>query len=260
MTRREAAEKIFNYIRENKFKPINIQYGNGYFIFDMGDDGVVHFSIDGLYGWKFAMWIETNPEKLKSENGRNYPAIQFFCQHKLNIDKFKPSRSFFLENFDLEDIDSDHTWRFCNIRDMLQMIKRHPFISFTMDAYQDRFYNKSYIRCYIDMIFFRTKKCIKEWYKDTWIQLWHGSKVWFVNRYKVVDSAKLVDQNSDDWKVSPRYVMRVHFKKIFDNENEQENEEIKMLDRWFRKNYYDNMSLELTRDGINGRYSYQIND
>ncbi len=38
MTRREAAEKVFRYIRENKFEPTNIHYGNGYFIFDMGDE------------------------------------------------------------------------------------------------------------------------------------------------------------------------------------------------------------------------------
>ena len=68
MTRREAAEKVFNYIRENKFEPTNIQYGDGYFIFDMGADGVVHFKIKGLHGWKFAMWIETDVEKLKRES------------------------------------------------------------------------------------------------------------------------------------------------------------------------------------------------
>lgn len=256
MTRREAAEKIFNYIRENKYKPINIQYGDGYFIFDMGNDGVVHFNIKGLHGWKFAMWIETDPEKLKIENDEKYPAIQFFCQHKLNIDKFKPSRSFFLEKFDLEDITSDDTWRFCYIRDMIQMIRRHPFVSFTMDACEDRFYNKSYIGCYLDMRFYRMKQSIKEWCKDTWIRVWHGSKMWFINKYKVVDSIRLVDKNEDGWKVSPRYDMRIHFKVISDNEEKQEKAEISMLDRWFHKNYYNNMHLELTRDGIKGRYSY----
>lgn len=258
MTRREASEKIFNYIRENNFKPIDIKYGNGYFVFDMGNDGVVHFNIKGLYGWKFAMWIETNPDKLISENGKKFPAIQFFCQHKLNINKFKPSRSFFLKNFYLEDI--EECFGFYHIRDMIQMIKRHPFISFAMDAYEDKFYNKSYIGCYLDMKFYRIKQSIKEWSEDTWIRVWHGSKVWFLNKYNVVDTAKLVDQNSDGWKVSPRYEMRIHFKKISDSENEQENAEIKMLDRWFRKNYYNNMYLELTRDGIKERYIYQMND
>ena len=42
--------------------------------------------------------------------------------------------------------------------------------------------------------------------------------------------------------------------------NEQQIAEIKMLDTWFRKNYYDNMHLELTREGIEGIYGYQMKD
>ena len=57
MTRREAAEKVFSYIRKNNFEPINIQYGNGYFIFDKGEDGVVHFNIKELHGWKLFFLI-----------------------------------------------------------------------------------------------------------------------------------------------------------------------------------------------------------
>ena len=54
--------------------------------------------------------------------------------------------------------------------------------------------------------------------------------------------------------------MRIHFKVISEDKNEQQMAEIKMLDTWFRKNYYRNMNLELTRDGIKGRYSYQMKD
>ncbi len=260
MTRREAAEKVFQYIRENKFEPINIQYGNGYFIFDMGDDGVVHFNIKGLYGWKFAMWIETDPEKLKQEDGTKYPAIQFFCQHKLNLDKFKPSRSFHLVKLSLADIEGGEEWEFINIRDILQMIKRHPFVSFAMDAFDEKYYGRSYILCYLNMKMCRVKESVIEWWKDVWIRLWHGSKVWFVKRYTVVDNISLVDNNDKDWKVSPRYDMRIHFKVISANEDEQQRAEIRVLDRWFSKNYYDNMNLELTRDGIDGIYSYRIKD
>ena len=262
MTRREAAEKVFNYIRENKFEPTNIQYGDGYFIFDMGADGVVHFKIKGLHGWKFAMWIETDAEKLKREDnrrdGKDYPAIQFFCQHELNIDKFKPSRSFHLVELSLEDVENGENWRFMDIRDMLQMIKRHPLVAFTMDACEDKYYHKSYLSCYLDMKTYRIKQAIKEWWNDTWVRVWHGSKVWFINRYKVVDKAELVDNNSDDWKVSPRYDMRIHFKKISDNTDIQEKAEINMLDFWFHDNYYNNMSLGLTREGHKGRYYYTM--
>ena len=50
MTRREISEKVLTYIKENGFVPYDIQYGDGYFIFDMGEDGVVHFKIKGLRG------------------------------------------------------------------------------------------------------------------------------------------------------------------------------------------------------------------
>lgn len=258
MIRREAAEKVFDYIRKNNFTPINFQYGNGYFIFDKGEDGVVHFNVKGLHGWKFAMWINTNEEELKNENGNDYPAIQFFCQHKLNIDKFKPSRSFFCVDYDLKQIEAKNDWEFYEIKDILQTIKRYPFVAFTMDYCGDRYYNKSYILCYLDMKSYRIKHAIKELWKDTWVKIWHGSKVWFINKYKVVDKAELIDKNDDYWKVSPRYDMRIHFKVISDDEDEQQTAEINMLDVWFRKNSYDNMHLQLTRDGIDGRYSYQL--
>lgn len=268
MTRREAAETIFKYIRDNKFIPYDIEYGDGYFIFDMGADGVVHFKIKGLHGWKFAMWIETDPDKLKKddvkdENGKDYPAIQFFCQHKLNIDKFKPTRSFFCVKYDLKTIERANaedgsTWELYEIRDILKMIKRHPFITFTMDACEDQYYNKSYIKCYLDMRLFRTKQKIKEWISDTHVKIWHGFKVWFINKYKVVDKAELIDNNTDGWKSSPRYDMCIHFKKISDDEEIQQKAEIKMLDFWFHKDYYDNMDLILTREGIKGIYGYKI--
>lgn len=31
-----------------------------------------------------------------------------------------------------------------------------------------------------------------------------------------------------------------------------------MLDTFFRKNYYNNMNLLITRDGVDGAYSYTI--
>ena len=99
MTRREVSEKVFEYIKSFGFKITNIEYGDGYFIFDKGKDGVVHFQIKGLHGWKFAMWINTNEKELKREKEEDYYCMSFFCQHKDNIDKFKPSRSLFNANY-----------------------------------------------------------------------------------------------------------------------------------------------------------------
>ena len=260
MTRRDAAEKVFNYIKKNQFKPINITYGNGYFIFDKGEDGVVHFQIKGLHGWKFAMWINTDPEELKDKNGKEYPAVYFFCQHKLNIDKFKPSRSHFCIEYSLRDIEDTTDCGLYEIREMLQMIKRHPLVSFAMDCNYSQYYNKSYIMCYLGMKMFRMKRKTKEWLLDTFTRVWHGSKVLFIKKYKVVDSVRFIDNNTNGWKCSPRYDMMIHFKKISGDEGIQEEAEIKMLDFWFRKNSYKNMHLDLTREGIDGRYCYPMVD
>lgn len=160
----------------------------------------------------------------------------------------------------LEDIESDDTLMLYDIRDMLQMIKKHPFVSFTMDACDNSYYHKSYLFCYLDMKLYRIKQAIKEWWKDTWVRVWHGSKVWFINRYKVVNKEELVDRNTDSWKVSPRYDIKIHFKQISGDKEKQQEAEIKMLDFWFHKNYYNNMSLCLTRDGTEGIYGYVIKD
>lgn len=258
MTRREAAEKIFNYIKENKFTPTNIEYGNGYFIFDHGEDGVVHFDIKGLRGWKFAMWIETDAEQLKNNEGEDYPAVQFFCRHKLDLDKFKPSRSFFIVKFSLDEIQQEEPWGFWEIESILQMIKRHPFVAFNMSYGQNYLCNESYIGSYFRVCKHTFKSKVRELFNDVWVRVWHGTKVWFIKKYKVVDSVKLIDSNQDGWKCYPRYEMKIHFRKISDDEQKQEAVEIKMLDRFFSKNYYKNMHLTLSRDGIEYPYSYTI--
>lgn len=254
MTRREAANVIFDYIKDSGFIPANIQYGDGYFIFDMGEDGVVHFRIKGLHDWKFAMWIETDPEKLNGEK-KEYPCVQFFCQHTLNIDKFKPSRSHFCIDYLLNDIQTD-SWRLYEIADLLRMIKRHPLVAFTMDACGSQYYNKSYLMCYIKAKLYNCKDKSRRWLREFWTRVWHGSKVWFVNRYKVVDKAEFIDKNDENWVVYPRYDMCIHFKKISDDEDIQQKAELRILNFWFRRNYYSCMHLYLSRDGVDGTYSY----
>ena len=256
MTRREAAEKIFDHIKENKFMPINIEYGDSYFIFDHGEDGVVHFNIKGLRHWKFGMWINTTAEELKNDDGEDYPAVQFFCRHTLDLDKFKPSRSFFRVNIGLKEIEEDEPWEFYEIKHMLQMIKRHPLVAFSMSWIESNYCDESYLGFYLKRVFREAKYKVREWWKDTRVRIWHGPKVWFIKKYKVVDSVELIDGNSDGWKTYPRYDMRIHFKKISDDEQKQNEAELKMLNVFFRKNYYSNMHLSLTRDGVEGFYSY----
>lgn len=256
MTRRDAANKIFEYIKKCNMNPINIKYGDGYFIFVMGDDSIVHFNIKGLCGWKFAMWIETDKETLKNngESNNEYPSIRFFCQHRLNIDRFKPTRSFFLAEYALKDIAENN---FYEIEDMIMMIKGHPFISFAMDLYDSKYYSKSYFLLYLRRKFYDIKENIEEWWKDAKTRMWHGSKVWFIKKYKIVEHVKLIDGKSEGFIIYPRYTMSIHFKKIFEDEKLQQEKELRILNNWFHRNWYENMDLSISGGEGDEEYFYQ---
>lgn len=250
MTNKETAEKIFDIIKSNHFTPININYGNGYFIFDMGEDSVVHFEIKGLHGWKFAIWIDRKDGELK------YPSVQFFCQHTLNIDKFKPSRSFFLEDIEPSDFKDEFFIKY-KIMPIIKMIKKHPFVAFAMDAGESQYYDGSYFGKYVKIKSYRIRSKMKNWWNDAITKIWHGNKVWFLKRYKVVDMVKFIDNNSDDFICSPRFELHIHFKELSKDKETQSKAELQVLNRWFKKQYYDNFYIELTREGIEGSYCYQ---
>ena len=41
-----------------KFELTDISFGDGYFIFEMGDNAVCHFKFAKLPEWKFGIWID----------------------------------------------------------------------------------------------------------------------------------------------------------------------------------------------------------
>ena len=121
--------EIFDYIKKIGFTPINAQYGNGYFIFDMGENSVVNFWIKELKGWKFGIWFYSP----KDDNGEDKPNYcQFFAQRELFIDKFKPAASNYCEKIEAYGKDNKFFDNFAliDIKSMLYEMKYHPFISF----------------------------------------------------------------------------------------------------------------------------------
>lgn len=78
---------------EKSFTPIDIEYLDGYFIFDMGSSSVVHFKIKECPGWKFAIWW--GDAEIKPFKDAKFREIKgtFFAQYEMDIDKFKPSYS-----------------------------------------------------------------------------------------------------------------------------------------------------------------------
>ena len=86
---KEVSQAWFKHIKEEfGYDVHNVEYGNGYFIFERGENSVVHFNIKQAPKFKFAIWFDY-PQNEK----QFYGEWQVFAQVEENIDKFKPSRS-----------------------------------------------------------------------------------------------------------------------------------------------------------------------
>ena len=117
---------------------------DGYFIFYHGENAVCHFKLKKYPQWLFGIWLRYMEEK---DPGKDKINVQIFAQIEENIDKFKPTRSEFLSEFDLykeykEDEESG------------DIIKLDTF-NLKIDEYQlDPFkmiWNKPYLAMYIDI-------------------------------------------------------------------------------------------------------------
>ena len=88
---RSKAKEIFKSLELSGFHVQDVEFLDGYFIFEHGKDTVVYFHIKELRGWKFGIWFQKDNEDIK---------FDFFAQYERDIDKFKPSAS----NLELEDL------------------------------------------------------------------------------------------------------------------------------------------------------------
>ena len=66
-TNKEIKEAIFKELQEVRgMEVINPSVGNGYYLFDLGEESVVHFHIKGCKRWLWGMWITHNDKENKT--------------------------------------------------------------------------------------------------------------------------------------------------------------------------------------------------
>lgn len=137
---RAMAEMVFSQMKSMGFVPYDIEFGNGYFVFNFGQDSVVHFRVKGVSKhWKFGLWLyPENLEKARPAEGEpdyKLNAAQLFVQWDTQIDKFKPSASDICIDFSAlswiryEENGSDG-WLFGQVARMLRTLRRHPFMAY----------------------------------------------------------------------------------------------------------------------------------
>lgn len=121
----------FNLTSKNLIKT------NGYYLWDFGDDSVIHIEFNQIKNWIFGLWI------VYDENVSDKISISFFGDKKNWIDKFKPTTSSIshevtLNIDDIKDIDN-YTWDlFYPIEKELNgLIKRRLFWEFFIDSNGD---------------------------------------------------------------------------------------------------------------------------
>ena len=127
---KKRAKKIFDALRKLGFHPTDIEYLNGYFIFEYGKDTVVHFHLKECKGWKFGIWWR---ELDKDKQDKTYKLqYDFFAQFEKNIDKFKPAASTFVEE-DIWFAEKGDDALGYDMEPICKFIKNHPLKAWDAD-------------------------------------------------------------------------------------------------------------------------------
>lgn len=270
---RKIAEYMFDVIRKFGFEPYDIQYGNGYFIFDHGEDSVIHFRVKGVWKhWKFGMWVNSEylEDKYREEESEYfYKVVQIFAQHDTLIDKFKPSRSSLCVSYDAWDwdkyVDGTYRYPFIKLESMLNMMKRHPLICYAgfCGEYAE-YYAGSFLAEYIKL---ETKDKLRALEEKLAIAIWYPwtlFKCHFARKAKCIAELTIhnFEKENPGWSTSYKYSVEVKFAKDATTEDETT-----WLDKWFHKwkygkyGYYDYV-VELdnwfTKEGMDGHYTYKL--
>lgn len=264
---REIAEFIFGKMKEFGFEPYDISYGNGYFIFDMGDDSVVHFRVKKVWKhWKFGMWINSDLLDASEEDKKKYKLVSIFAQYDTQIDKFKPSRSELLVELDADEwneTEKNNGLYLYDLESMLYMMRYHPILCYhgVCGDYAGYTRRRSLIYGFIKYEAWEYKRSLVKAIQTAWWLPYTKAKIFFAKRAKCVKSIELYDFEKENpgWSTSYLYEIRITFAK-----DSTEEKEVKWLNKWFKKDKYGEYGAfdhvievdALMRDGIEGRYTY----
>lgn len=120
----QLTHQLFEHLKSQNYTITTEQYGDGYFIFDYGPNTVIHFRLKETPGWLYGVWwsFKVNKEGIISIIG------EFFAQYEEEIDKFKPSASYY--GCDMEAImaaDGSVSLEEGKVVSIINFIRNHPY-------------------------------------------------------------------------------------------------------------------------------------
>ena len=120
----ELTHQLFEHLKSQNYTIATEQYGDGYFIFDYGPNTVVHFRLKETPGWLYGVWwrVNVNKEGIISIVG------EFFAQYEEEIDKFKPSASYYgCDMLSLVAADGSICLDEGEVVSIIDFIRNHPY-------------------------------------------------------------------------------------------------------------------------------------
>ena len=120
----ELTRQLFEHLKSQNYTIATEDYGDGYFIFDYGPNTVIHFRLKETPGWLYGVWwsFKVNKEGIVSIVG------EFFAQYEEEIDKFKPSASYYA--YDMEVLmaaDGSVCLEEGEVVSIIDFIRNHPY-------------------------------------------------------------------------------------------------------------------------------------
>lgn len=170
---KEAAEVFFNSLAaeatswSRTITIEDIEYLSGYFIFDFGENSVVHFHIKETPGWKYGIWFNlVGKNSVKCKHVRYYKdrlECRVFAQYEEEINKFKPSRSTICETIPfsitkgkVEIADMD---KLMGLEGQVNFIHSEPYLAFYRDMHSVDFNQEHITRA-------KAKAYFEKYFKD----------------------------------------------------------------------------------------------
>lgn len=83
-TNRKVIETVLGWLADRGVTVTDTEFGNGYYLFDFGEDSVCHFKVKGAKRWLFGIWCI-------GEDETGCYNVSLFGEHCDYIDKFKPT-------------------------------------------------------------------------------------------------------------------------------------------------------------------------
>ena len=217
---------IFDYLSSKNYTVYKIEGTSGYYSFKIRQIN---------HHWRFGIWLYDKKDKMVPENKCNcesciknmetkeFLVAQVFAQYDKDIDKFKPSRSYYNTQItfnDLEKWDKDRGLEYnflYELKDMIDEIKKYPFVA---RAHSYNSYNNNHINTFEAL-----KICFKIDYnniKEKFLN-WKKHKImlhklrWYKLTGKIIKYS-IKDRNTKDYIVFPRWAIKVLAKSKYADE------------------------------------------